>query len=165
MSTTIVGYVMIGVRLSDILTTEETSDPVTKYDEDTGKPYVKQVPRRIYRVCGREVPGPSSTSGGIFPTDWLGEVLGFDENVHNKPGCLTVQHCGGWLAWQGDHSEALKHRVFGALFRYAPAYRDDQQIVGGDLPSEAEVAVARDALAKLGYTGPIGMYLVVYVSS
>ncbi len=64
-------HVVMGLRLDHVVRVEIARDAETRYDEHTGKPYLKEVPREYTTVFGKEVPEPAEPS----PRDWLPQYL------------------------------------------------------------------------------------------
>lgn len=57
--------IVVGVRLSDIAAIGIVTEPVTRYHEQTGQPYQKQISREAVAILGVEVPGLD-----LAPSEW-----------------------------------------------------------------------------------------------
>jgi hypothetical protein len=130
-------YVVVGVRLSNLVKVEDFESEVTKYHPDTGKPYRVCKKSRSYFWCGR----PMDTPAERDPSDWDLPML----------SGLKVYESGF------VEREDCRRYVVGSLI----AKGDEDDVV--DIPWEKAAQTSRfvlDLLTASGYVGKIGLFLV-----
>lgn len=153
-------YLILGVRVADVVTSEMVAGSVTKYNEDTGAPYQKEVTKRAWRFCGREVAGPEGydpdaddDDGLGLPAEWLERMLGIPDVCEaNVPGDIAVKGTGDADGGEND--------VFGlVLMAMSSEFTGAAEC---PLPTQYDVDKIGRKLAEMGYAGaPPALHMVL----
>ncbi len=161
MSATVGVSLMIGVRLSDILRIEEYTEPKTKYNPDTGKPYeVQQQKTRLF-IVDKEIEEPEAT----YPEEWVKDVL--DMDVAGTGDSAEVWKGKGWNQYKWDHF------IVGVSLGFQTG-SSNKHIISANIQGEKKedlapineaIKEATEKLARVGYAGPIGIHAVLYWSA
>jgi hypothetical protein len=141
MSVSFSAKVAVGVKLGRVWDVRTITEEVQKFDQDTGKPYMATKSKKVTYFCGK-------------PTE-------FEYSIHEHEGDLGLDICVD--NHEGDEDEwILGKEVYSCK---CDGYRDEKSIreVKHEDIEAAKNEVA-EKLAKHGYTGPIGVFLISYVS-
>lgn len=131
-------YLVVGVPMGDIIKKEKKSETVTRYHEETGKPYEKEVSETFYTLCGKRIEEDDDEDfDSMFRRHGLEVITGGYE--HDCPQVVGV--CVYSVA-DCNSSGGLLELV------------DDGVLSGATERAE-------QYLKMIGYTGPIKMYLVM----
>lgn len=127
--------VVYGIKVEKV----ELNDQVTKYDEDTGDPYLKPVPYTAYKC----------KNGKIIRDSDLPDL---NYSGSDKSG----------IGIYGDYYSATK--VIGEPVVDGNSWRDDGDVVEFKFLTDDEENKAVHALAELGFSGTVQYYLLTDLS-
>jgi hypothetical protein len=131
-----------GVRLSDLVSKVTETTTVTKYDQDTGKPYDKEIQVTKIKIGDRTFDQEAE-----YPEDLIKLPKGLDFE--------TTGDIGG----RGDWDNV----VVGAKVAEAD---DDDPVVEVDLTAlDKAINKATDLLKQVGWSDGVSVYLIQYGSA
>lgn len=130
-------YLVMGVPMNDLLKQEKKVETVTRYHEETGKPYDKEVSETFYTLCGQRLEDGDEDHDSLFRRHGLEAITGGYDS--DRPTVVGI--CA--------YSVAARNSSGGLLELIDP------HVINGAAER------AEKNLKRIGYTGPIKMYLVM----
>jgi hypothetical protein len=147
--------VVVGIRASDILRRERYQESITKYNENTGKPYQVHVNKEKYFIFDKEMPADFE----LHP-DNLAQYLGYDDPHTIGEGTYRYPRQEGYDAYNYDKV------VIGEQLINGDSHRSQGDLIKEiDTDSVAKLTKkVKENFAKHGYKGEVKVYLVTNVS-
>jgi hypothetical protein len=146
--------VVVGLKASAVIRREIYAESITKYNEDTGKPYKVNVNKEKYFIFDKEVPANFDP----YP-DSIAVYLGYENAYSTGEGSYHYPRREGFDAYDLDAIVIGEHVIDG-----------DSHRSGGDMVKEVDVEKVaqitkqvKENFAKFGYKGEVKLYLVTNV--
>jgi hypothetical protein len=142
MGISVSAYLVAGVRLSDLARKVTETSTVTKYNQDTGKPYDTEIVVTKIKIGNKT----------------FDQEAGYPEDLIKWPKGLSFVTTGD--IGEGDWDSV----VVGVKVAEADDYEWPAVVVTDEKIDEAKEK-AKNLLEKVGWTDPVGLYLVLYGSA
>lgn len=140
MGMSISAKLVAGARYEDLVEERMDTETVTRYHEVTGVPYQTTVQTRRTYNCGNPLPAGGHVLSLLRTVDYLDlHVDGSEDDARTVIGVLVA--------------EAESEYGSGAAVAVVPRRKIEE--------AEARAAAG---LAKLGWAGPVGLFLIQYAS-
>jgi hypothetical protein len=138
--------------MSDVFEIKTITEKVTRYDPKTGVPYQATESKEQLVLFGKEIETPDED----YPSEWVPDVTG-----------LEAFSTGDWAdvyGKKGFHGYDYEQIIIGLQLGDSGSSRSSDEHIKEISDIEGTTAKVKKKLEALGYTGPVKIFLVHYVS-